>query len=221
MSPQAIESRLAVADLTVSTRLNRSADEQYLMVLCHGAGAGLEHAHMTALASALNQCGVSTLRINFPYMELGKRRTDNLDTCLATIGAAMKELDEIDTTLPRILGGHSFGGRMASHFAANETSDVQGPIYFSFPLHPAKNPAIKRAEHLSRVQPPQLFLSGDRDDLADKLLLNQVIASLTNAEVHWLDTANHSYQTLKRSRTRVDTVYDEICTHITTWLALI
>jgi predicted alpha/beta-hydrolase family hydrolase len=55
-----------------------------------------------------------------------------------------------------------------------------------------------------------LFLSGTRDDLAESTLLEPLVESLPNAELHWLETADHGYRVLKRSRTRTDSVFDEM-----------
>lgn len=180
------------------------------LILGHGAGANMHHSHMQALADALANAGIETLRYHFPYMEAGGGRTDNLGNCLDTIAGALKLSKQLDNTVPTILAGHSFGGRMSSHFAAEHPSqDFIGLIYFSFPLHPAGKPATKRAEHLAVIQVPQLFLSGDRDKLAELDLLQPVVNGLGTATLHLLETADHSYKILKRTRESSEDVYTE------------
>ena len=115
-------------------------------------------------------------------------------------------------TLPLFLGGHSYGGRMASHaILEHDLGDVRGLIFCSFPLHTAGAPATTRAKHLRDIERPMLFLSGTRDALADPDLLRGVVAGIgPRAELVWLDTADHGYKVLKRSRARSDTVFEEL-----------
>ena len=177
-------------------------------VLAHGAGAGMRHRHMQALADAFGRAGIATLRFDFPFIEQGRKRVDPKSVATARIAAAMAAaLQQSD--LPIWLGGHSFGGRMASHAVLDEGLAPAGLIYCSFPLHPAGRPAIERAEHLARLPLPMLFLSGTRDALADRALLETVVAGLPKAELHWLDTADHGLKILKRTRASSEDVYDE------------
>jgi predicted alpha/beta-hydrolase family hydrolase len=144
-------------------------------------------------------------------MESGGGRTDNLPNCMATIEGALGLSANLNSDIPTLLAGHSFGGRMSSHFAAKYTDDprVAGLIYFSFPLHPSGKPDIKRANHLPDIQVPQLFLSGDRDKLAELELLTPVIERLDLARLHLIETADHSFKILKRTRESSEDVYAE------------
>lgn len=179
------------------------------VILGHGAGANMHHHHMQSLSDALANRGIETLRYHFPYMEKGGGRTDSINNCLATIKGALELASEFPP-LPTYLAGHSFGGRMSSHFAAEHPeSSISGLVYFSFPLHPAGKPDTKRANHLSEIKVPQLFLSGTRDKLAELDLLEPVIAGLSKARLHLLDTADHSYAILKRTRKAEESVYEE------------
>ena len=200
---------------TVSARLSRPDDSRALIVLAHGAGANMLHQHMQSITSALEHQGLATLRFNFPYMEAQGKRTDSKPVCIETISNAVDLANTLAGDLPLFLGGHSFGGRMSSH-AIDERSDYgeifdrcRGLIYFSFPLHPSKKPAIKRADHLQRIKIPMLFLSGTRDSLADRELLEDVSQKIPNAELHWLETADHGFKILKRSRQSAEDVYQE------------
>lgn len=164
---------------------------------------------MQALADAFERRGIATLRFNFPYMEAGKSRTDPPDVAAAAIAAAAAEA-RTRTKLPLWLGGHSFGGRMASHAVAEHGLDAAGLIFCSFPLHMPGKPDVKRAAHLSKVRQPMLFLSGTRDELAERELLTKVASGLPRATLHWLDTADHGFKVLKRSRASAEDVYDEV-----------
>ena len=189
-----------------------------LLVLAHGAGANFEHDHMSALSSALNNVGISTLRFNFPFMEEGKRRVDNPDVCINTIACAVATANRLCPKVRLFIGGHSFGGRMSTHYAVEQPTSAVGIILFSFPLHPSKKPAIKRAAHLGAINEPMLFLSGDRDTLAEAKLLQSVTGPLGNARLHWLETADHSYKILKRTRKSAENVYAEAARVASAWI---
>lgn len=194
-----------------------------VLVLAHGAGANMQHAHMQNIADALGQRSIATLRFNFPYMEAGGGRTDKPEVCIETIGNAISLAREHAGDLPLFVGGHSFGGRMSSHYAAERRGDIgddiEGLVYFSFPLHPAKKPDTKRAAHLTDIELPQLFLSGTRDALADLELLTSIVTELPGATLHELDTADHSFRILKRTRQSEESVYDEAARIAADWMA--
>jgi predicted alpha/beta-hydrolase family hydrolase len=179
------------------------------IVFAHGAGAGMTHRNMQAVADAFERRGLATLRFNFPFIDAGKNRTDPPDVATASIAAAYAAAME-RTTLPLWLRGHSFGGRMASHAVQDRGLNPVGLIFCSFPLHPAGRPAIARAAHLPSLQQPILFLSGTRDDLAEQDLLTQVVSNLPTAELHWLETADHGYNVLKRTRKSTEAVFEEM-----------
>jgi predicted alpha/beta-hydrolase family hydrolase len=179
------------------------------LVLAHGAGAGMTHASMQAIATAFEQRGIATLRFDFPYMAEGRKRVDSPAVATAAIASAFAAAAE-RTKLPIWVGGHSFGGRMASHAVVDRGVPAAGLIFCSFPLHMPGKPDTKRAQHLAAIRQPMLFLSGTRDDLAEPKLLEPLVASLPTATLHWLDTADHGYRVLKRQRTRADSVFDEM-----------
>jgi uncharacterized protein len=179
------------------------------LVLAHGAGAGMRHASLQAIADAFERRGIATLRFDFPYMIAGRNRVDSPEVATQAIAEAYAAAVE-RTKLPIWLGGHSFGGRMATHAVVDRAVPAAGLILCSFPLHMPGKPDTKRAQHLKSIQKPLLFLSGTRDDLAERALLEPLVASLPTATLHWLDTADHGYRVLKRSRARADNVFDEM-----------
>jgi predicted alpha/beta-hydrolase family hydrolase len=179
------------------------------LVLAHGAGAGMRHRSMQALADAFERRGIATLRFEFPFMEAGRNRVDPPAVATACIAEAVAVARE-RTVLPLWLGGHSFGGRMASHAVLERQLAPAGLVFCSFPLHPPHKPSSARAAHLGALELPMLFLSGTRDALADATLLAAVVASLPTAKLHWLATADHGYAVLKRSRATAESVFDEM-----------
>jgi uncharacterized protein len=179
------------------------------LVLAHGAGAGMRHSSMQAIADAFERRGIATLRFDFPFMAAGRNRVDSPPVATQAIAEAYAAAAE-RTSLAVWLGGHSFGGRMATHAVVDRGLPAAGLILCSFPLHMPGKPDTKRAQHLAAIRQPMLFLSGTRDELAERELLEPLVRSLPRAVLHWLDTADHGYRVLKRSRARSDSVFDEM-----------
>ena len=209
------EGQFAVGGATpsdVSWILLESQRPMALLVLGHGAGADMRQGSLASIATELARRDVALMRFNFPFMESGKRPVGSRAVATATIAAAVAQARERSGKLPLFVGGHSFGGRMASHAVLeHDLGALRGLIFCSFPLHPAGAPATSRASHLGKIELPMLFLSGTRDALAERDLLSGVVGGLgTRAELVWLDTADHGYKVQKRTRTRTDSVFEEL-----------
>jgi predicted alpha/beta-hydrolase family hydrolase len=185
----------------VSAILLRPADARCLLVLAHGAGAGMRHSFMEEMAEELTGAKVATLRFNFPYMEQRRKVPDRAPVPTEAVLAAVRTAAEVAPDLPLFAGGKSYGGRMSSQAASdNSLPNVRGLVFFGFPLHPPDQPSTKRAEHLARVKLPMLFLQGTRDKLADLSLLRPICAKLgSRATLHIIETADHSFHVLKSS----------------------
>ena len=169
--------------------------------MAHGAGAGMEHRFLAAVAAGLASRSIATLRYQFPYMDAGSKRPDNPPTAHAAVRAAVTAAAWLIGAVPLIAGGKSFGGRMTSQAQAVEAlPGVIGLAFLGFPLHPAGKPSRARAEHLSGVDIPMLFLQGRRDALAEPNLLTQVVAGLGTRATLWLDdAADHAFHVPARS----------------------
>lgn len=185
----------------VSAILTRPADARWLLVLAHGAGAGMSHPFLEKLARELAEVGVATFRYQFPYMEERRHVPDRAPVATATVAAAVRAAAEAAPGLSLLAGGKSFGGRMSSQAASQALLEgVRGLVFFGFPLHPPNKPGTKRAEHLGKVPMPMLFLQGTRDTLADLQLLRPICADLgARATLHIIETADHSFHVLKSS----------------------
>jgi predicted alpha/beta-hydrolase family hydrolase len=192
---------LTVNDATrVSGLLLHPRGSRLCVLLAHGAGAGMEHPFMEALAKDLALRDVSTLRYQFPYMERGDRRPDSPPLCHATVRAAVAEARERLPQIRLIAGGKSFGGRMTSQAQAKmPLAGVCGLVFFGFPLHPAGKPSTDRAAHLSQISVPMLFVQGTRDTLADHSLLRPLVESLPLATLEAIEGADHSFHVPARS----------------------
>ena len=171
------------------------------LVLAHGAGAGMAHKSMAAVADGLAERGVATLRYQFPYMERGSKRPDPPAIAHAAVRTACAKATALADTLPLFAGGRSFGGRMTSQAqAAAPIANVRGLVFFAFPLHPAGKPSVSRADHLAKVALPMLFLQGTRDALAELSLLEPTVAALDlRAKLVLAPDADHSFHVPAKS----------------------
>src|SRR5580692_10969880 len=203
----------------VSALLLMPAGPRHLLVLAHGAGAGMNHPFMEEIAQMLATVNVATLRYQFPYMQQRRRVPDTPSVLTATVAAAVQAATEAAPNLPLIAGGKSMGGRMTSQAAAQGLLEtVKGLVFFGFPLHPPKQPGTKRAEHLAKVRMPMLFLQGTRDTLADLKLLRPICADLgKRATLHIIETADHSFHVLKSSSKSDADVLRELARTTASW----
>jgi predicted alpha/beta-hydrolase family hydrolase len=207
----------------VSAILLRPPRAHSLLVLAHGAGAGMRHPFLEALAGELGAAGVATLRYQFPYMESKRRAPDRPKILTETVRAAVRAAIEHAPDLPLLAGGKSMGGRMTSLAASEQPLErVRGLVFVGFPLHAPKKPGTQRAEHLKNVHLPMLFLQGTRDPLADLQLLRPICASLDpSTTLHVVDTADHSFHVLKSSGRTDAEVMQELAQTISAWAMLI
>ncbi len=187
-------------------------------VLAHGAGAGMTHPSMEAVAIELGERGIATLRYQFPYMEQGSKRPDPPALCHATIRAAVAKAGELK--LPLIAGGRSFGGRMTSQAQAKSAlSGVRGLAFLGFPLHPAGKPSDDRAEHLFDVKIPMLFLQGTRDALAELSLLRPLVERLgKRARLKLFEDADHSFHVPAKTGRKDAEVRSEMLDTLAAWI---
>ena len=185
----------------VSALLVKPANAKALLVIAHGAGAGMRHRFMEDTAAKLAAHGIATLRYQFPYMEKRIKRPDSESTLTDTVRAAVATAKKLAGDLPLFAGGKSMGGRMTSLAAAKQPLDgVRGLIYFGFPLHAAGNPGAERGNHLSEIELPMLFLQGSRDALADLKLLKPLCRKLgKRIELFVINGGDHSFHMLKSS----------------------
>lgn len=209
----------------VAALLQRPRDARWLLMLAHGAGAGMRHAFMETLARELADVGVATLRYQFPYMQQGRPSPSPQAVLIATVRAAIAAAAAAASDLPLLAGGKSLGGRMTSQAVVDPQDDaseavarVRGLVFFGFPLHAPGKPSATRADHLHRVALPMLFLQGTRDTLADLSLLRPMCAKLGPcATLHVVDTADHSFHVLKRSGTTDAEVLRELARTTAAW----
>ena len=183
----------------VSSECIMPENSNCIMTLAHGAGAGMNHSFMVLLANALAETGIATLRFNFPFMEKKKPTADTPAVAHQAIAAAVSKAQQLFPSLPLIVAGKSFGGRMSSQYLAEHSNTaVKGIIFYGFPLHPAGKPSTDRAEHLKHVKQPMLFLQGTKDELATWNLIEPVCDSLKRATLVKIEGADHSFKAGKK-----------------------
>ena len=204
----------------VSGLLLKPGGARALLVLAHGAGAGMRHSFMENVAAKLAERGVATLRYQFPYMEKHIKRPDTEAVLTGTVRAAIAAAKKQAEDLPLFAGGKSMGGRMTSLAAAKEPLDgVGGLIFFGFPLHAAGRSGAERGQHLIGIETPMLFLQGSRDALAELKLLKPLCAKIgKRAELFVVDGGDHSFHMLKSAGRSDDEVLDEAVEKAAGWM---
>jgi len=191
-------------------------------VFAHGAGAGMAHPFMGAIANGLAERGIATLRYQFPYMEHGSKRPDTPKLAQATVRAAVAEASRRVPGLALFAGGKSFGGRMTSQAqAASPLSGVAGLVFLGFPLHPAGRPSDERAAHLFAVQIPMLFTQGTRDALADLKLLQELVEALgARATLELFQDADHSFHVPARTGRKDSEIIADQLDSLAAWIEM-
>ena len=223
-SSEAQKVRVTVdAAQSVSGLLLVPAQARCCYVLAHGAGAGMTHPYLEAVAAELGERGIATLRYQFPYMERGGKRTDRPAVACATVRAAVIEASQLVPSLPLVAGGRSFGGRMTSLAQATAPlPGVRGLAFLGFPLHPAGRQSDERGKHLFDVQIPMLFLQGTRDRLADLELLQPLADRLgKRANLELVQEADHSFHVPVRTGRQDAEVRGELLDTLAAWIATV
>ena len=204
--------------MTIPTILVAPPGMRALLVLAHGAGAGMRHAFLEQFAQALAARAIGTLRYEFAYMEAKKHRVDPPAVAAARVREAVAEASRAAPGVPLFAGGKSFGGRMTSTAQAEAPLEgVRGLVFVGFPLHPPAKPGIERAMHLVHVQVPMLFLQGTRDEFAQLDLLRPVVEGLgARATLHLIEGADHAFKT--KGRQPAD-VIGELANVVASWVS--
>ena len=203
----------------VSAILMRPAKARSVYVFGHGAGAGMRHAFMEAVAERLAARDVATFRYHFPYMEAGRRGPNPAPVLVKTVRSAITEAARLAPDLPMFAGGKSMGGRMTSTAAAaGALEDVRGLAFYGFPLHAPGRDSSDRGAHLVDVALPMLFMQGTRDKLANLELLRPLLANVApKPMLHVVEGADHGFHVLKRSGRTDGEVLDELCDTFVAW----
>ena len=202
----------------VSAIAARPRRAESAFVFAHGAGAGMHHPFMAAVADGLGQRRIATLRYQFPAMQAGRRRVDSPAVAHATVAAAAIA-STLWPRLPLFAGGKSFGGRMTSQAQAiDPLPGVVGLIFLGFPLHPAGKPSLERAVHLASIDVPMLFVHGERDALAETAefdAMSKRLGSLASRED--VAAVDHTFHVPTRAGTTDNEVLESLLDVLAIW----
>lgn len=192
-------------------------------VLAHGAGAGMAHPFMAAIANELEQRAIATLRYQFPYMERGSKRPDSPKLAQATVRAAVAAAARLEPKLALFAGGKSFGGRMTSQAQAEAPlPGVRGLVFLGFPLHPPGRPSDERGQHLAAIKIPLLFLQGTRDEFAQRALLEPLVSSLgPHASLQLFEEADHSFHVPARTGRKDAQIRKDLLDGLAGWIDMV
>jgi len=216
--PQSVSITVGVRQ--VSGLLQVPSQARACYVLAHGAGAGMAHPFMVAVADGLAERGIATLRYQFPYMEQGSKRPDAPKLAQATVRSAVSQASHMLPKLGLVAGGKSFGGRMTSQAQAESPLPrVRGLAFLGFPLHAGGQPSEERGKHLFEVEIPMLFLQGTRDALAAVHLMQKVTDRLgPRATLKLIPDADHSFHVPARSGRKDADVRAEVLDALAAWI---
>ena len=222
VSPQPVTITIR-GDRQVSGLLQAPSEARVCYVLAHGAGAGMAHPFMAAIANGLAERGIATLRYQFPYMEQGSKRPDDPKLAQDTVRAAVIEVSRLVPEFALFAGGKSFGGRMTSQAqAATPLSGVRGLVFLGFPLHPPGQPSDARGKHLRDVPIPMLFMQGSRDEFANLQLLQPLIEQLGGrATLRLVSDADHSFHVPARTGRKDSEVRTEMLDALANWIEMV
>lgn len=174
------------------TRASRPA-----FLLTHGAGGSLDTPELVALAAAIAEQGHLVVRTNLPYREASTRGVPRASRAAEAFKAIYADVQQFAPRTPWIVGGKSFGGRIAS-MAVADGLDAVGVLFYGYPLHPPGKPDKLRVGHWPKVSVPCLFLQGTRDSFSDPALLEESLRRFPRrAKVHFVQGGDHSLRIAK------------------------
>ncbi|MDO9456231.1 alpha/beta family hydrolase [Nocardioides sp.] len=169
------------------------------LLLAPGASSNLEARPLVLAARALAAHGLRVVRCEFDYQHqrrvTGQRgRQPSAEQVVEEYAAAVAGLT--GPTGPVVLGGLSFGGRVATMAAAR--AGALGAVALGYPFHPPSAPDKVRTAHLLTTEVPVLVCQGTRDEFGTPDdIAGYGLPDLVT--VHWLDGADHGLRPLARS----------------------
>jgi predicted alpha/beta-hydrolase family hydrolase len=207
------------AETTAAFEPATTPSSKGVFVCAHGAGEGMSGRGILAAAAAMRARGLDVVRFNFLYKEKGSGRPDPmplLEECFAAVVARVRS-ERVPNRL--IIGGRSMGGRAASMMAA-EGFACDGLLLLAYPLHPDGKPEKLRDAHLPSITVQTLALSGTRDALCRRDLMEEVLRRVgPRFRMHWLEGADHSWHVLKSSGRTDAAVLEEAGRVTEEWLS--
>lgn len=212
-----VEASVETPSGPVSVAVDRAGPDTVL-VLAHGAGAGMHHPFMKAAAAGLATRGITILRFNFAYMEAGRKTPDRQPALEATYEAVVARVRERLAPRSLFIGGKSMGGRIASYLPGRGVA-CDGLVFFGYPLHPPGRPDRIRDAHLYDLTTPMLFVQGSRDPFCPLPLLEEVRTKMKAASaLIVVDDGDHSLKVRKSTGRSSEQALGEALDDVATWL---
>lgn len=176
----------------IATLHDGPGDARATVVLAHGAGAGMTHPFLAAVARGLAAAGFAVVRFDFPYRTAKKSRPD----AMPMLQDALREVVRTHGKTTFVLAGKSMGGRVATMIA--DELAARGVVVFGYPFHPPEKPQQLRTAHLATLRTPTLILQGERDEFGTR----DEVAGYTLAPgitIEWFVDGDHSLAPRVRS----------------------
>jgi predicted alpha/beta-hydrolase family hydrolase len=169
------------------------------VLLAPGASGSVEG--MRRYTDALERRGIPAHAVALPRAVA--------ERALPAYTAAIARAGEV----PLVIGGHSFGGRVASLLVADPPAGftATGLVLLSYPLHRPGHPELweARTDHWPRITCPVLLLSGESDPFARLELLPRAVGRLRHGQLHTYPGVRHG----------IGPVFDDAIERITAWVA--
>ncbi len=190
------------------------------VVLAHGAARDLSDPLVEALHRGLTERKYLSLRFNFPFAELKKRRPDALPLLERAFRSALTVLGRDPTASPAHLfvGGTGIGAHVAAQVAAGRAR-VDGMFALGYPLHSRDDPEKNlHADALYRIVCPLLFVQGTRDRYCDLDTLRRTLGRVgAPTALHVVQDADEHFRIPKRSGRSPEEVVQEILDALEGW----
>ncbi|HJR45567.1 MAG TPA: alpha/beta fold hydrolase [Actinomycetota bacterium] len=196
------------------------AGGETLLILAHGAGAGMDHPFMARVAEGLVTRGISVLRFDFLYVTKGRRSPDRQAVLESTYAGVARYAHEQLSPDRLFLAGKSMGGRIATHIAASgEVGGIDGLVLLGYPLHPPGRPDRIRDEHLYQLRERVLFVEGTRDPFCPLETLDGVLAKMrAPTDLIVVNDGDHSFKVRKSSGRSSGEALNEAVEAIANWV---
>ena len=146
--------------------------------LAHGASGGVET--IAAYVQGLQARGFRTTAVALPRGNAER--------------AMPPYIEQSGSGAEVVIGGHSYGARVASMIAADGRHRFGGLLLFSYPLHRPGFPDQLRTAHWSRIDCPVLLVSGTSDPFATGELLEMEARKLQRHELVTIPGAGHGFK---------------------------
>ncbi len=190
------------------------------VVLAHGSTEDMDDPLIESLHRELTEKRYLTLRFNFPFAELKKKRPDPFPVLRRALRSAIGALGRDPTAAPAhlFLGGKGLGGQIAADLAGGRVR-VDGLFLLGYPLHPQGKPEAVRSEQLFRIISPTLFLQGTRDRTCDLDVLRRTLTRVgAPTALHVAEEADRRFKVPKRSGRTDEEVREELLRAIDDWI---